>query len=195
MPAYIKPHGIADLQFQYFNAEATAWYDPLKPYTLLEYEWVRDNCKLEGETVIDAGCHHGNYSIVFKPAFVVAVDNVMSNCNFAKSNMQLNDMEFTVTCQTLGAEGVKTNRKPSIYKCDIEGSEFELFPAELRRFPSVKTWIVEIHPAQGDPNKLAQMFLDAGFELLKVCREAMAVRLYKIGETWKSHSTLIARKV
>lgn len=192
MQSYIKPHGIPGLQFEYCNDEAVSWYDPLKPYTLLEYEWVRENCKLDGETVIDAGCHHGNYLIVFKPAFVVAVDNVMSNCNIAKRNMALNEVQGVVIHQTLGAEGVKTNKQPSIYKCDIEGCEFELLPHEVKRFPSVKTWIVEIHPAHGDPNTLAGLF--AGFELLKVCREAMAVRPYKIGETWKSHSTLIARK-
>lgn len=194
MQSYIKPHGIGDLQFEYCNDEATAWYDPLKPYTLLEYEWVRDNLKLDGETVIDAGCHHGNYAIVFKPAFVIAVDNVVSNCNICKKNMALNSADGVVIHQTLGAEGVKTNRKPSIYKVDIEGSEFALFPAELSRFLSVHTWIVEIHPAQGDPNRLAQMFYDAGFTLLKVCRESLAVRPYTIGERWKTHATLIARK-
>ena len=189
-----KAHGIADLQFTFFNEEGVNWYDPLKAYTKLEYEWVRANCQLEGETVVDAGCHHGNYAIVFKPAFVIAVDNVLANCNYAKHNMTLNNMEFSVTHQTLGAEGVKTNRKPSIYKCDIEGCEFQLFPQELKRFPSVKTWIVEIHPKQGDPNQLAGMFLDAGFELLKVDRETMTVRPYELGERWKEHSTLIARK-
>jgi hypothetical protein len=195
MLPYVKPHGIADLQFQFWNGEATNWYDPLKEYTRIEYQWVQDNCKLDGETVIDAGCHHGNYAVVFKPAFVIAIDNVLSNCNFAKSNMNLNGMEYAVHCQTLGAEGVKTNRKPGIYKVDIEGAEFRLFPDELKRYPSVHTWIVEIHPADGEPNKLAGMFLDAGFELLKVDRKLMQVRPYDLGEKWKTHATLIARKV
>jgi hypothetical protein len=104
-------------------------------------------------------------------------------------------MEYSVQHQTLGTEGVKTNRRPGIYKCDIEGSEFELFPHELHRFPSVHTWIVEIHPAQGDPNELARMFIAAGFELLKVCRDSLTVRPYALGEKWKTHATLIARKV
>jgi hypothetical protein len=194
MQPYIKPHGVGDLIFQYFNEESTDWYDPLKPYTLLEYEWVRDNCELDGETVIDAGCHHGNYAIVFKPAFVIAVDNVVANCNYAKSNMDLNEMEYHVLCHTLGDEGVKTNRKPSIYKVDIEGAEFQLFPKELKRYPSVKVWIIEIHPAQGDPNRIAGMFADAGFELLKVCRDSLTVRPYRLGERWPTHATLIARK-
>ena len=191
----IKAHGIGNLQFIHFNAESVNWYDPLKEYTLIEYQWVRDNCKLEGETVIDAGCHHGNYAVVFKPAFVVAVDNVISNCSYAKSNMILNDMDFVVQHETLGADGVKTNRRPSIYKVDIEGAEFQLFPDEMKRFPSVKTWIVEVHPKQGDPNRIAGMFLDAGFELLKVDRETMTVRPYELGEHWPEHSTLIAERI
>jgi hypothetical protein len=194
MSGDIKPHGIGALQFQYFNDEARQWYDPLKPYTLLEYEWVRDNCKLDGETVIDAGCHHGNYAVVFAPAFVIAVDSVLAHCNYAKSNMALNGMEFVVQCLTLGEKGVKTNKCPTIYKVDIEGAEFRLFPAELLRYPSVKTWIVEIHPADGDPNDLAIMFRDAGFELLKVCRDSLTVRPYTVGEKWATHATLIARK-
>jgi hypothetical protein len=187
-------HGIDGLKFQCFNAEALSWYDPLKEYTRIEYEWVRENCKLDGETVIDAGCHHGNYSVVFKPAYVIAIDNVLENCNYAKHNMTINDMGFVVQCQTLGEEGVKTNHRPSIYKCDIEGAEFRLFPNELKRFPSVKMWIVEIHPKKGDPNRIAGMFFDAGFDLLKVDRETMTVRPYELGEHWTEHSTLIARK-
>jgi hypothetical protein len=190
----IKPHGIPGLQFRFFNQEAHDWYDPLKPYTLLEYEWVRANCKLDGETVIDAGCHHGNYSVVFKPAFVIAVDNVMSNCNFAKSNMALNDVDGVAVFQTLGADGIKTNKRPGIYKVDIEGSEFQLLPKEIDRFPSVHTWIVEIHPHQGDPNRIARDFAGRGFDLLKVDREEMTVREYIIGEYWQTHATLIARK-
>lgn len=195
MSAIIKPHGIGALKFQYFNSESHDWYDPLKEYTRIEYEWVREYCKLDGETVIDAGCHHGNYAVVFAPAFVIAVDNVISNCNFAKANMALNGMEFTVIYRTLGEQGVKTNKRPGIYKVDIEGAEFQLFPAELKCYPSVHTWIIEVHPHSGDPNKLAGMFIDAGFDLLKVDRETMSIRPYVLGETWNGHSTLIARKV
>lgn len=37
---YIKPLGVGGLDFFFANEEAQAWYDPLKPYTKLEYEWV-----------------------------------------------------------------------------------------------------------------------------------------------------------
>ena len=70
-----KKHGIDNLLFIFSNKEAYDWYYPLKPYTLLEYKWVRDNLVLEGKQVIDAGCHHGNYAIVFKPADVHAIDS------------------------------------------------------------------------------------------------------------------------
>jgi hypothetical protein len=186
-------HGIKGLLFKCFNAEADEWYNPLKPYTLLEYQWVRENVPLTDKTVvIDAGCHHGNYSVVFKPAFVVAVDSVQENCYFAKQNMMLNDLRFEVHHQTLGKQGVNTHHKPGVYKCDIEGAEFELFPAEIARFPSVHTWILEIHPRHGSPNIIAEYFTD--YELFKVCRDTMTVRPYKLGEAWKQHSTLIARK-
>jgi len=192
---YLKPHGIDGLEFKFHNQEAADWYDPLKPYTLLEYEWVRANVKLMPQTtVIDAGCHHGNYSVVFAPAFVIAVDNVIACCNYAKANMDLNGMKYQVTHTHLGAEGVKTNRKPAVYKVDIEGSEFELLPAEIDRFPSVHTWIVEIHPAHGIPDNIALSFDMRGFDLLKVDREAMKIRPYLIGEKWPGHATLIATR-
>lgn len=188
----IKPHGIAGLMFKYHDNEAINWYYPLKPYTLLEYAWVRANCKLDGATVIDAGCHHGNYSVVFKPAHVIAVDYIPLFCGYAWENMVLNGMSFSVNCLDLGAVGVPTDRPVDIYKVDIEGGEYELFPAELERFPSVRTWILELHPKYDNPDKVARMF--AGFDLLKVDREQMKVRLYVMGEKWSGHSTLIARK-
>jgi len=81
---------------------------------------------------------------------------------------------------------------PDIYKMDIEGAEFDTLPAELEQNPQVHTWILELHPAGGDPNTLAKLF--EGFELLKVDREQMIVRPYVIGESWPTHATLIARK-
>jgi len=188
----IKPHGVGDLQFGFYNSEAFAWYDPLKPYTLLEYEWVRKMRDLEGITVIDAGCHHGNYSVIFKPAHVIAVDSSSECLDFAAENMRLNGLSFETRLQTLGTEGVQTDREVSIYKCDIEGAEFELFPNEIDRFPLVKTWIVEIHPKRGNPDTIAREFAERGFELLKVCRETLSVKPYQIGDAWKSHATLIA---
>jgi hypothetical protein len=197
---YIIDHGIPGLRFTVWNDEGKAWYDPLKPYTLLEYEWVKSALELTPETIIvDAGCHHGNYSIVFKPAFVIAIDCVPDNVQRAKENLLLNGMSFEVKHQTLGEYGANIpddwSWQPDIYKCDIEGDEFKLIPHEIDRFPSVHTWIIEIHPRKGSPDALARALVERGYELLKVDRERMIVRDYKLGEAWPTHATLIGKRI
>jgi len=191
-------HGIDDLLFECFTDEAFKWYYPLKPYTLLEYQWVRNNIPLvDNKTiVIDAGCHHGNYSVVFKPAFVIAVDCNREFLKYAVQNMELNDMKFVTISKELGNVGLIEDMpiNVDIYKVDIEGDEFKLFPHELDNFPSVKTWIVEIHPKYGDPETIAKYFWERNFMIKKVDRDAMQVRDYIREEKWNGHATLIARK-
>lgn len=211
---YIKPHGIGDLRFFYANQEAVNWYDPLKPYTLLEYEWVREN--VHGYRIVDAGSHHGNYSIVFLNKFDVfektlyCIDCVKTNIHITEINIKLNAFhikdydecekytpEYNLYYHRLSSgKGFKSlsEAEPDIYKMDIEGSEFELMPQEIDDLPSVHTWIVEIHPNAGDPNAIAGTFAERGFELLKVDRERMIVRPYTLGERWLTHATLIARR-
>lgn len=193
---YQIDHGIADLKFMVMNAEAKAWYDPMKPYTKLEYDWVRDNLDLEGQVVVDAGAHHGHYAIVFKGAYnIVCFEMIHLNARFCNYNLNLNKVPYyAVNLVQLTAEN--TCRKymaqaPDIYKMDIEGDEFSVLPVELQQNPQVHTWILELHPVK-DPNILAKIL--TGFELLKVDRENMKVRPYKIGESWPTHATLIARK-
>jgi hypothetical protein len=190
-------HGIDGLLFECFTEEALEWYCPLKPYTLLEYQWVRDNIYLDNNTVvIDAGCHHGNYSVVFKPAFVIAVDKNPKYIEYAEKNMTLNNMKFTTICKELGNIGMLyVPVSVHVYKVDIEGDEFKLFPHEIDNFPSVKTWIVEIHPSKGNPETIANYFRERNFALLKVDRDTMQVREYIENEKWNGHSTLIARKL
>ena len=195
---YIKDHGIEGLQFKFNTPEATAWYDPLKPYTLLEYQWVRENLDLENQVVVDAGAHHGNYAVVFKGAYyIVCFEMVPMYCRFCFDNLQLNGIEASaVNCVTLApdiASRSMMDHMPDIYKMDIEGDEFSVLPVELEQNPQVHTWIVEVHPDHGNPDFIASLF-DEGFELLKVDREKMVIRPYAIGEKWPTHSTLIARK-
>jgi len=210
---YIGKHGIGDLRFFFATQEAVNWYEPLKPYTLLEYEWVRENVDTEHMDVVDAGCHHGNYAIVFneQPYCVIHCIDIVKSCvDIAEMNAKLNYWWHKDYDETLedsakyrfyhhklakGA-GFKalSDDKPSVYKMDIEGAEFELMPDEIDDLPSVHTWIVEIHPNAGHPDTIAQAFKDRGFELLKVDRERMVVRPYEIGEKWFTHATLIARK-
>jgi len=189
-------HGIDNLVFTCYTKEAEQWYMPLKPYTLLEYQWVRDNIVLnENTTVIDAGCHHGNYSVVFKPATVIAIDNKQECLKYASQNMIKNNMDFRTILQTLGINGVHIDLPVSIYKVDIEGNEFKLFPHEIDNFPEVHTWIVEIHPKHGNPEIIANYFIERKFTLLKVDRDILRVRDYVSNEKWNGHATLIARKI
>jgi len=194
---YVKDHGIEGLQFKFYTPEATAWYDPLKPYTLLEYQWVRENLDLENQVVVDAGAHHGNYAVVFKGAYyIVCFEMVPDYCRFCFDNLQLNGIEAAAVngVRLTAAQTARSmmDHLPDIYKMDIEGDEFSVLPVELEQNPQVHTWILELHPVGTDPNVLAKLF--KGFELLKVDREKMVVRPYVIGEKWPTHSTLIARK-
>jgi len=189
----IIDHPIPGLRFIIHNQEAQDWYNPPKPYTVLEYEWVRDNLVIGNNTlVVDAGCHHGHYSLVFKPAYVLAVDCDPDCVTYTKHNLELNNMVPSVYQWTLGETHGFPIPMADIYKCDIEGAEFEIFPRELERFPDVHTWIIEIHPNKGKPDDIIQYFKD--FHLLKVDRERMEVRPYRMGETWRTHATLIAVK-
>jgi hypothetical protein len=191
----IMKHGISDLIFNCYTKEAREWYMPLKPYTLLEYQWVKDNITLTKDTVvIDAGCHHGNYSVVFKPAYVIAIDNNPECLTYAMQNMELNDIKFLGILETVGRFGASTNLSVDIYKVDIEGDEFKLFPHEIDNFPTVHTWIIEIHPKHGNPETIANYFIERNFTLLKVDRDTMQVRNYVHNEKWNGHATLIARK-
>lgn len=193
----IKNHGILDLKFDFLNKEAFDWYDPLKPYTLLEYEWVLTNVNFYDQIVADVGCHHGNYAIVFKGASeVIGVDINKESCMICERNMKLNDVAGEVIHAKMekgyGFNSI-TDKLPSVYKMDIEGYEFDLFPEELEKNPQVHTWILELHPSIGrDPNTIADIFKN--FELLKVDREIMSVVQYDRNKKWKTHATLIARK-
>lgn len=193
----IKKHGIKDLKFKFANQEAIDWYLPLKPYTKLEYEWVLANVPFENEIVADVGSHHGNYAIIFKGAKeVICIDINKENCKICEQNLLLNDVTGQVIHGKIEATrgfNYFTAKLPVVYKMDIEGYEFDVFPMELINNPQVHTWILEIHPSVGrDPNKIIDMF--EGFEILKVDRELLKVVPYNREGKWKSHATVIARK-
>ena len=197
MQPYIKQHGVGDLQFKYFTPEAVSWYDPLKPYTKLEYDWVIDNVPLENQVVIDAGSHHGNYAVVFKGAYMIYCFEMVGDFAFyTQENLLLNGVEdfmvFPERLDDFNTTKEFLSHKPDIYKVDIEGDEFRLLPVEIKQNPQVHTWIVEVHPWGGKPDDIAKLF--DGYELLKVDREQMKVRPYTLGETWPTHATLIARR-
>jgi FkbM family methyltransferase len=73
----------------------------MKPHALLEYLWVSKNISIAGERVIDAGAHHGHYSLFFssftpKPDWVKAVEPLPANCALIEVNSSLNGSEVQV---------------------------------------------------------------------------------------------------
>ena len=216
---YVKAHGIAGLHFWFMTQEAMDWYDPLKPYTKLEYEWVRDNVVLRGQTIIDAGCHHGNYSVLFgEAAALFCVDPHNGNCAITRTNLELNHIKGEV-CQCAimayngecGFNGQSNGRvgagKPvacvtldticsraNVVKLDVEGAEFFILPDAIDDMPRVHTWIVEVHPTDGNPNDLIRGFHEKDYEVLKVDRNLMEVVPIAEATDWTSHATIIARR-
>jgi len=100
---YLKTITLRNQSFRFFFAtpEARDWYDPLKPYAKLEYEWVIDHIPLADQRIIDGGAHHGQYAVLFGLASagssrVVAVDAVESNCAITEVNLALNGLKAEI---------------------------------------------------------------------------------------------------
>lgn len=216
---FTAPHGISNLRFHYATPEAVDWYYPLKPYTLLEYEWVKKNVRLYRSKIIDAGCHHGNYSVLFggnKGLF--CVDANASNCDITRINLNLNGIPGEVmNCAVWNYDGevlfngLSNGRVGSgnpiravklsticqfaeVVKLDVEGSEFRILPEAIDEMGAVHTWIVEVHPTDGDAHELTMEFINRGWEVLKVDRNIMGVVPYEQSTPWTSHATIIARR-
>lgn len=83
------------MRFLVATPEAQRWYDPMKPHALAEFDWVRKNIPLTGQTIIDAGAHHGLYTCFFGLASggasrLISIDAVSSNCALVEANAALN---------------------------------------------------------------------------------------------------------
>lgn len=94
---YIKPWTVNDIQGHFFFAtsQAEAWYDPMQLHTATEYSWIVQHIPLEHERIIDAGAHHGHYTLLFalasnNTAKIVAVDPHESNLAIVQVNLALN---------------------------------------------------------------------------------------------------------
>jgi FkbM family methyltransferase len=91
--------------------QAAEWYDPIKPYAKLEYEWVTQNVPLRDQKIIDVGAHHGHYALVFnigsdRSAHVVAVDPYPMNCLLVELNMLLNGCPVEIVqCAVAARDG------------------------------------------------------------------------------------------
>jgi len=217
--SYAIPLGVRDFKFLVCTDEARAWYDPIKPYTKLEYQWVLDNLLIDGRRVIDAGGHHGHYSIIFKGAHLTIVEPFYHNLQIIWKNMELNGIEYRYEMGVVGRNrGLRNfhltsngyfdndsgtqvecfklceiDHDANIVKLDVEGAEFEILPRQIDDLPYCDTWIIEIHPSHGNPDDIANAFDVRGFELLKVNRKKMIVEPYQYDD-WPTHATLIARK-
>jgi len=178
------------------NAEGKAWYDPINPFAKLEYEWVLDNVEIKGKRVVDAGAHHGHYTLVFKDAAeIICFEPVAGNVQILKHNLNANGIKAIVKCNMIGHGNLPVYApNMDIVKMDIEGSEFASLPHAIDEMATVSVWIVEIHPKRGNPEIITNAFIKKGFELLYVSRQTMAVEPYLPGTVWKSHATVIARK-
>jgi FkbM family methyltransferase len=90
---YIIKHGFSDLDFYITTEQAADWYDPPKDYVLLEYGWVAANIAIKGKNVVDAGSHHGHYSVVLAsqyPHRLSLIDTHDPNMDAAEINLSLN---------------------------------------------------------------------------------------------------------
>lgn len=211
------------MRFLFATPEAQAWYDPVKPYTQLEYEWVAQNLDLSKELVVDVGTHHGHYSLVLaamEPKKLVCVDAVESNCAIAEANLALNGFDpvirhcaITTTNGKVQFTGESNGRvvdrgvievsgvrlpslepKATVIKLDIEGEEFKVLPDQLAEMKDAHTWIIEIHPWKTrDPHQLMPL-LTSMFDVLWVNRKAMAIEPYSPDADWSLHSTVICRR-
>lgn len=92
---------LIDAEFFYGTAQAETWYDPLKPYAKLEYDWVLENINLKGKKIIDGGSHHGQYAVVLgkgaeNDCQLIAIDPFPMNCLLTEINKRFNDLDFEI---------------------------------------------------------------------------------------------------
>ncbi len=222
---YIKPFTVGRHTLRFFHAtpEGRDWYDPIKPHTRLEYEWIERNLDLSNEIVIDVGTHHGHYSLLLasmKPKKLIGIDAVQSNLDIAEVNFRLNnfnpdlrhcavttrngDVQFTGESNGRVVErGVFTVpglRLPSIepaatiVKLDIEGEEFKVLPDQLDEMKNVHTWIIEIHPWKTrNPQTILPLLTDR-FDVEWINRKTLTVEPYPNDADWSLHTTVICRR-
>ncbi len=222
---YIKRFCVGGREMKFFFAtpEARDWYDPVKPYTQMEYAWVEEHLDLRGQVVLDVGTHHGHYATLLGkmgPRRLVCVDAVEQNLEIARLNLALNEIDADLVHAAIttrngpvqftgdtngrvverGVVEVSGMRLPTlapdatVVKLDIEGEEFRVLPDQLDEMKGVHTWIIEIHPWKTrDPQALMPL-LTARFDVLWVNRTAMRVEKYPIDADWSVHTTVICRR-
>lgn len=107
---YIRTFQVAETSFRFFigTRQAHQWYNPINKYALTEYQWVLENIPLKGQAILDAGAHHGHYSVIFcvgsqNSAEIIAVDPIASNCDLVLVNSMLNGGSVAIETCVVGA--------------------------------------------------------------------------------------------
>lgn len=211
----IIDHIIKGVKFLINDETANNWYHNPKPYVKLEFDYVRDNIKLDGQRIIDGGCHHGYYTLLFAKygGIVTAVDPSTYHVGVAKKNLKLNnlnakfvnaaiwnnngkigfnggsrvgDFEYQVPALTL--ETIDCDAQ--VIKLDIEGSEYQALPYSIDKLPNVHSWIVEAH---GDQSIIVNMFLERDYKVKWLNRTSMKIEDFT-PEMYKFRSTIFATR-
>ena len=171
---YIIKHGFKDQDFFVATPLGRDWYDPPKPYTMLEYEWVAENIPIQQKCVVEAGSHHGHYSMVLaslQPYRLSLIDPHSSNMDIAEVNLRLNQfLPWQLITGALWNEPGKIHyngysngaliseggrevdsyllkdidSKAQVVKLDIEGAEYAVVPGILKTC-NIDSWIIELH--------------------------------------------------
>ncbi len=148
------------------------------------------------------------------PERVVAVEPHPANCALIEVNAALNDADIDILQASIAKERGTVNILPransrifkygkisvsslhlsdvmkgaTVVKLDVEGAEFEIIPDQIDEMPDTHTWIIELHPAYGNPRSLTREFLDRGFQASMLDREKNSVTQYEQGDEL-SHAT------
>ena len=190
---YIGNVEIGETSFQFFYGTplSRSWYDPIKPHVMAEYLWVQQNLDLANQKIIDAGAHHGHYSVYFASmrGDVTAVEPLPGNAALIKVNAALNQLNIKVIEAAVSDEkgeasfiprsngklfagvGVKVpvttlrdiDPDASVVRLDIEGAEFKILPKAIEIMPKTSVWIIEAHQRSGSAHELATDFSNRGF--------------------------------
>jgi len=224
---HIENVSIAGREFRFLihDRQAERWYFPPKSHALLEYEWVANNVHLSNERIVDVGAHHGHYSMFFaatnpKPANLIAVEPLRSNCVVLEINAALNNFEIGIVQAAVSDRegsgkfiprsngklfpniGIEVPTLPlhliddsaTVIKLDIEGSEFTILPDELQKLDNVHTWIIEVHTTYGNGLKLAHEFLQRDYWVNVLDKESGRVRTLREDDDFAASTTIFCTR-
>lgn len=210
---YVIDHPVDGLKFKIKDNLSKSWYGVAKDYVLLEFSHVINNIKLEGQNIIDGGCHHGYYTLLFAKygKNVTAIEPNYYHIGVAKENLALNNLptkfiygalwssdgkigfnggsrvgKFDTLVPSYTLETIDPN--VNVVKLDIEGSEYEALPHSIDRLPLVHSWIIELH---GDQRSVVQMLIDRNYTISWIDRKALKVREFS-EDLFKTRTTIFA---